>query len=107
MIKAHWTEKLKPSKWKTKGQVCMHQLYLLDILFMLVFTGRKNSSKYTFVYIQRTTDHRIWISPLGIFSSSGLYCKAVGAEQKKNWSQKIPYIALYYAPCVDNSDWQG
>ena len=65
---------------KTKGQVCMHQLYLLEILFMLVFTGRKNSSKYTFVYIQRTTDHRIWIFPLGIFSSSSLYFKAVGAE---------------------------
>ena len=79
----------------------MHQVQFLDM--HLDEKNRQNTP----LCAKNYTDHRIWISPLGIFSSSGLYCKAVGAEQKKNWSQKIPYIALYYAPCVDNSDWQG
>ena len=44
------------------------------------------------------------------FSLSGFFlavvCSVKPWEQsrEKNWSQKIPYIALYYAPCVDNSD---
>ena len=66
--------------------------------------GRKNSSKYTFVYKELLITGSEF--PLSGFFLA-VVCtvrKAVGAEQKKNWSQKIPYIALYYAPCVDNSD---
>ena len=70
----------------------MHQVQFLDM--HLDEKNRQNTP----LCAKNYTDHRIWISPLGIFSSSGLYCKAVGAEQKKIGAKKFPILHYIMPP---------